>query len=432
MYQYNTLLISLLLIIFSFFPTSLFSQKNFLKGEIITKDDKVIKGEIKYKNWSVNPKTISFRKNDKEDITEYSPSEIKEFTVADEKYIGALVEIETSRMEEEYLSISREFNFEKKLVFIQAIIQGEKSLYHYKDSRRTFFYIQEGSEYILLNYKKYINEINSKKYVKENKSYLSQLNKYLSDCPKIQQELGSLKYELNEMEKVFREFYQCVEKEIDFQKITEKPIQKMGVLGGISLSILNFRTSTNSFQTLTNATFTPSYNLFVGGSYEIVFPRNFYRFSVNNEIIYSSPYRIEGKLESIVNENNYDNHHFEFKFSYINVNSMFRMKVAELEKIKLHLNFGLSAGLAISRSTKRIRERKLNSTSLEFIEYEAIPNPNRHEFGLLSGIKIQAKKLLFEFRYQYRLGMSPFPSLAARRPIGSILVGYNFLTRKER
>lgn len=57
-----------------------FSQQNYLPGYIIQNNGDTVTGFIDYRNWSLNPDLIEFRKTSNSAATKYKPGDIKEFT----------------------------------------------------------------------------------------------------------------------------------------------------------------------------------------------------------------------------------------------------------------------------------------------------------------------------------------------------------------
>jgi len=83
-------------------------------------------------------------------------------------------------------------------VFLQTMIQGIKSLYHYKDSDgKDNLYIKQNECFDLLVYKKYLKIYEGASVVLENKKYTGQLTVYLQDCQQILSKIYSTAYQKN-------------------------------------------------------------------------------------------------------------------------------------------------------------------------------------------------------------------------------------------
>ena len=134
---------------------SCFSQKNYLPGYVVTLTGDTVHGNIDYRNWDKNPRIISFKPSAGDEIIQYPVTGIKKFLVLDEMYESAIVRAETSPYQFDQLNFDKELKFRTDTIFLQAVIEGEKSLYYYKDKNaKEHFYIKSGQEFELLVYKK--------------------------------------------------------------------------------------------------------------------------------------------------------------------------------------------------------------------------------------------------------------------------------------
>ena len=175
-----------------------FSQENFLPGYIVTLKGDSTHGFVDYRNWERNPGKITFLdKIDGEKIN-YSPFDIKLFRVLDEIYVSAIVETEVSPVKISMLRFNPELQIVADTVFLQTMIQGIKSLYHYKDSDgKDNLYIKQNECFDLLVYKKYLKIYEGASVVLENKKYTGQLTVYLQDCQQILSKIYSTAYQKN-------------------------------------------------------------------------------------------------------------------------------------------------------------------------------------------------------------------------------------------
>jgi len=225
------------------FQTS-FCQKNFMPGYIIRLNGDTIKGYINC-HWGENPRKIFFKKTLNENDIIYTPLAIKEFYVSGEKYKSAIISTEVSPVIQDIVSpqniafdklqYNSEFIIEKDTAFIQVFIQGNKSLYYYRNrlGKEQFYIKQDTSKYYeLLAYKKYLEGnvaknaglvVNSmdanksddkslnptQKTIMEKDKYLEQLSLYLKDCPAIQPKIQKVKYTQSSLVKLFHSYYLC-------------------------------------------------------------------------------------------------------------------------------------------------------------------------------------------------------------------------------
>jgi hypothetical protein len=271
---------------------SSFCQENYLPGYIINLTGDTLHGFIDYRNWNRNPKIIFFKEKSNGHKAKYTPLDIKAFGVRDEIYESAKVEVEESSDNTSELQSNNELDIQVDTVFLQTMIKGSKSLYCYKNkNEKDQFYIKQGSGYELLIYKKYISDHEGKEIITENGRYLSQLSNYLEDCQEIPSKLADTKYNKKSLENLFRFYYNYTQTEIKFQKKTEKFSTEFGVFAGMSSTSLKFRSSFVPY--LVNANYNQSVNFSSGLSLNIIIPRNQGKWSIYNELIYTS-YKVNG------------------------------------------------------------------------------------------------------------------------------------------
>jgi hypothetical protein len=385
-----------------------FCQENFLLGYIISLNSDTIHGFIDYRNWEKNPDEISFRKklNDNESI--YTPIDIKGFSVLDEIYESAIIKTEISPIDASELTYNAELTFKTDTAFLQTIIKGSKCLYYYmKKDRREQFYIKQDSSFELLIYKKYIKkrepikELESNVLIYENKKYLGQLTVYLNDCPDIQAKLKKTEYSKESMEKLFLFYYNCTSSGTQFHYETVKPYVEIGMLAGLSLTSVKFNGTSNVY--LVNTDYNQSGNFSAGLFFDIVRPRNQGKWSICNELIFSS-FKVTGSFNDYVDEDEYTITSTKFEYSYLKMNNMVRFKYP-VGSLFVYLNAGMSNGYAISGANNKKKEIKFYTT--ERVETgKALDFTRKYEQGFILGLGTKFKNYSFEIRNERGNGIA--------------------------
>jgi hypothetical protein len=235
-----------LLFLLTLVTYSLAAQDHLLEGYILTHEGETIHGYIDAFNLSTgtNKSQIIFRKlkEDKGEI--YDPYSIQAYSIKGEVYEGGFVDVELSPRDLDNLNTTSELLIQKELVFLQAIVRGEKSLYVYKNTGYDLFYIKRDSVFELLIYKKYIGnkEVHgsTRRVAFENKSYLQQLNSYLTGCPERIQEIASTKYNQEELSELFLLYYNCTKEEFRSFAPKKKTSLRIGIMTSYSFTSMDF------------------------------------------------------------------------------------------------------------------------------------------------------------------------------------------------
>lgn len=396
-----------------------FCQENYLPGYVVTLEEDTIHGLLDYRNWNNNPKKIHFKNDIAGARNIYTPIDIKLFSVKDEIYLSAIVETEVSPYKSSTLEYDPELQIEADTVFLQTMIQGIKSLYHYKDSYgKDNFYIKQNEGFDLLVYKKYLKIHEGTSVVLENKKYTGQLTLYLQDCPTIKSKLNNTNYNKNNLEKLLLSYYECTLSVIKFQKKTETLKLEIGVLAGISISSLKFRS--DDYPYLENADYSNSLNFSGGIFFDIIIPRAQRKWSICNELIYTS-FSMEDRYirNTIIYKYVYDT---KLAYDYLKMNNLLRFKYP-IGSFFVFANIGLSTGVVIKETNYLKKETKIVSTTI-IEEGKCIPQTDKIESGYILGLGSKYKKFSFEVRYEKGTSMAHNIKSISKRYY--FLLGYRF------
>lgn len=402
-----------------------FSQENFETAYLLNNEGDTIKGYVDYRNWLENPEVIKFKEHLDHEPKIITPLEIKGFGVADEIYLSAITDIETSSILTSELDFHSDLNLKKDTIFLQTLFMGDKSLFYYRSqAAKDNFYIMIDGQFELLIYKKYIvsNET-GERFTKENQKYKGQLSVYMND-PLLSTDIGRTKYKRKYLEKIYNKYYKNAAASPDFRKKHDKTIFEFGVLAGASVTNFNFNSNDGYKEEIVNADYETSVDFTAAVYMDIVLPRNLNKWSVNNEISYSS-YKVTGSYSNFVNENNYENYQIEFAYSYIKMNNMLRYKYPVGNNIALFVNLGISNGFVISEKNQVKGESVIYSVK-RTEEYEGIPNSRKYVQGWIGGFGSRYKNLSLEVRYESTNGMSPTPGFKTTVNKWFLLLGYRF------
>lgn len=407
------------LVLLTLFCQKVQAQRNFIQGVIVTSQGDSISGLIDYQNWFKNPDEIDFKRIIDGEIISFNSFDLNSFAVDDEVYVSALTDVELSPFRMEGLNGNSALNLESKRVFLQTVINGKKSLYHYKDANgKDHFYIKMDGEYTLLRHKRYLKN----KQIQEIKTYQGQLGYYLTGCTAIESKIKNLKFGKRYFENLFVSYYKCTGDKIDFRKETERIKSSFGLLAGLSVSSVSFESG--SFINAVSITdFSSSVNASFGVYMESQFSRQLGKWSLQNELFFSS-YELSGQVATY-NSATFTTIRYDSRigYSYIKLNNMLRYTYRS-QRFVLYLNAGISNGMAITETNSQHKEITLiNSTRTE--DLEAVPNARKYEQGLLFGIGTRFNKYSIEARIERGNGMWSGSGIKSRSTRLFLLLGYS-------
>jgi hypothetical protein len=283
------------------------------------------------------------------------------------------------------------------------------------------FYIRNDSAFELLIYKKYLKLDNGLYSTAENKKYIGQLSYYFRDCPDVRAKFKNVTYEKESLEKLFNFYYACTHAETKFQKKTSKMTVETGALAGISVTTISF--SGGGLKYMVDASFEPSVSFSAGLFLDIVLPRNQGKWSICNELNYTS-YKVNGRYDEYESADNYRVTYTKLGYSYLKMKNMLRYKYPIGNKF-IYMNVGPSIGVVVGETNyKRVESKFYSEERIQ--EGVAFEDTRKYEFGFDIGIGIKYKKYSMEIRYERGNGMSDIMQLVSRTNNLFFLLGYRF------
>lgn len=400
-----------------------YSQSNFQAGYIIDIHKDTIKGFVDYRNWDKSPMAIVFKTLPDSEKKVYTPADIESFSVAGESYIRAIVTVDDSPFRENELTVTQIPQYRTDTVFLQILINGAKSLFYLKDQNlKVHFFIYQKGVYETLVFIKYLQNVDGGGAVKTNEKFKGQLTLYFQDCPSIQKKINYAGYSKDDLISLFKEYYKCTQNTIVYQSPSEKVKSDFGIFAGLSLTNLKF-TGTNDFNSIIYAGYPLSYNFTAGGFFNIVLPRTRERWSINNELMFSS-FNVSGYYRDTPNPDIYTESYSSLGRYYITLNNFLRYKYP-IKKMFVFLEGGISNGIAVSE-TNNMEEVSHIYSATYFIESAALKNARSIETGFILGLGATISHYSCELRIERGNGMSTFMYLASPVIRCSLIIGYKF------
>lgn len=397
---------TLILLLSVFIGAAVYSQKNYLPA-ILLKDGVELSGYIDYRNWSVNPKKISFKKDSLSVEEVFGPNDITSFRVKDEYYVASKVFVENSPYKLASLSTGKEFIYSVDTVFLQAIIDGEKSLFYYKTLKgKDNFYIFQDNEYKLLLYKEYLADSEFDKIgVFENAAFRNQLMMYLIDAKGL--DLSAVDYNWGSLCRLFKRYYRIVDSAPLYLKTEDKPKGNWGLVAGITRNKAVFWDDYFESPNLSND-FSTSMVPYIGVSYEIVFPRSLKRWSLCNELAYWG-YDFSGSTQIVKNVVQTDTK-TKYACHFLKLSNLFRFTY-RTPSFDFFVNAGLSQSILIKEEKNsmlmkvKVLETKYSIGHTSVIESKADKHTDVYNQGLVYGAGVGYRDFSLEMRMEnnYRL-----------------------------
>lgn len=330
----------------------IFAQKTFEPGYLITEKKDTLRGLINYKNWSKNPESISFKSGQEGKIETYEIDDLAGFFVHGETYIKAEVAIDAGPSKDEDMTYSPTPQIGKAIAFLLVINDGTKGFYYLKDKEnKVQLYVRNkpGNYELLINHKYRINDGGKIGIVTQNR-FRQQLATLFSDCEELTKTIVALTYSEHAIGKLFETYYtKCSSEKQIVAYQPEGFIFQPAIVAGLSSSVLDFKGSFDP--EVIDGNFPRSTNFAGGISLNIIAPRLQRRFSIYNELLFTS-YKTTLINEIYTNENYYRKYYYTMGYRYIKLINMVRFQFPAGNS-KVFLNLGFSNGLAISETNEK-------------------------------------------------------------------------------
>jgi hypothetical protein len=244
---------------------------------------------------------------------------------------------------------------------------------------------------------------------------------YFEDCPDLGAKIQGSNYDRKSLESIFTSYHQhCRKTEATFIKEKENVQSSYGLLAGMTSTSVGFSVLDREFEYLLYTDY-PMSNNFTGGIfYEIIFPRSQGKWSLNNELFYTS-FQTEGVYEDSVSARLYKVHYSEFAYAYIQLKPMVRYSYP-LGKVSIFASAGVSFGFSINGKSHYVVE-KTNDGGTTISEGIA-PGGKKGEQGLILGTGLRINKVSLELRFEKGNGFSNLILAGANTNRYFFLMGY--------
>jgi hypothetical protein len=389
------------------------AQENFQPGYIINLDNDTLPGLIDIYSPASKLNNIRFIHQQSGEEMSFSPVDIVGFKTAADAYVSAIVQIEKPAEAPGMLSDNPYIQLKIDTVFLKTLISGEKSLYSCKnESGQECFYIYYESGYELLLYKRYLTKVGENMVIGENKTYINLLLVYLHDCPVIQRQMNAAAYNLQSLQKLFTDYYECKAGNTDFRRNGPKNPKQHGFLFGSSICHLKFTESVDNddYADLVNTNFGYSVNFPFGYYYNIHLKDKLNKWSVNNDFMINRVH-VEKEFTEYESDNDFTITTQDMAFTYFKLYNTMAYNF-EYPKYKVFVDAGISNGLTYFYNNDKIIENHFYSME-RTRKTTAIPRIRNHELGMVLGGGVWYKKVGLQLRIEKGNGMSGIEGLKA-------------------
>lgn len=234
----------LLLIVFlGFFYCHTYAQVNFEKAYFIDNENVRTDCFIKNKGLYENPTTFEYKLTQGESVVNMGDiKNIKEFEISNTiKFVRNFVKIDVSTADLGQTKDVREPEWEEKTLFLKVLIEGNASLYEYKDKTvKRFFYKTDNLPLTQLIYKRYYLPNTNYIDLGVNNDFQRQIWQEMNCENQTLDTVLKLEYERKDLVNYFIKYNNCKKNSyIDYNKNISKGSFNIKIKGGVNVSPYN-------------------------------------------------------------------------------------------------------------------------------------------------------------------------------------------------
>jgi hypothetical protein len=261
------------------------AQIGFQKGYFIDNADKRIDCLIRNVDWATNPTTFKYKLGETDNVSEGDIENVKEFGVADLRYVRASVDIDQTPRDMKRLDVNRFPVWKNETVFLKELVHGKGTLYHFRSTDfERFFFSVDNNPIKQLIYKEYIAVSGGVSQVRMNAAYINQLETEARCGEKIMK-IRQLKYNKPSLVNYFVKYNECNgEVSKDANKAKERTVVHLKLTPGLDRNQLGLRGNGFSGENI----FAKKMNARLGLEFEIVLPVNRNKWAVLFEPTFQS------------------------------------------------------------------------------------------------------------------------------------------------
>tara|TARA_B100000378_G_scaffold5981_1_gene5441 strand:+ start:862 stop:2121 length:1260 start_codon:yes stop_codon:yes gene_type:complete len=373
--------------------TTTYAQTSFEKGYIII-NNKKISCLIENEMWRYSPETVNYKFSESGKVITGNLNTIEGFGNNDKtfKYIKANVEVSQNSNDPDNLNYERRVVLEKKAVFLNTLVEGDISLYHYQFGDNNHFYYKKkySANFDLLIYKKFLSSASQAKIIRENNRYKNQLANLLACDAISENKFSSLDYKKRDLIRIFEDYFKCKsdtyyiykneeeKSNLDYFKLTPK----------IGASVYNIDHE-DSYRSVENISFDSKTSYSFGIEAELILPYNGGKWALFIESLYNN-LENETLYEDLDHEYPGDYREFNIKNSYLQ------------NSLGVRHRFFISNNSSIFLNGLFSFNTNLGSSSLEVYNYDDNEELYKYKLSNNSSFGIGGGFIYKEFRLEIR------------------------------
>jgi hypothetical protein len=410
--------------------TTVLGQQNYQPGTITKINGETQTGQIDYRNWRRNPRSITFKSSNGQE-TELTYLDLASFEVRRpdkrmERYKRVIVQVDVSPTEAGKLDNKPMPIFKTDTLLLMILVAGNMDLYHFlsKDDGNHFFYgTAQSNEIVELVRKEYVLANSNK--INVNHQYRKQLLDLVPDCDKASsKKLANLDFNMAALVKVSKDINECLGSSPTYVFEAEKQKLEFYVNGGLNIVTYDIQAD---WKAIDEANFDPYFGAMAGIGINWAVPRTQGKLLVFGEASYTD-FKASGLFTTPFISLGDDHYITKLEASQLNFQAGLEWRIYK-GRFTPYLRALAVAGLIVKSSQSGILETHYDDGRTVF-RYDYTPYEALREYtqGLTFGLGtlLPGDHWKVEARFGTNNGISLDSNYRDKLQSLAVLVGYSF------
>ena len=375
---------------------SVFAQKNFIDGYIVTKNKDSLRGQIDFRDWGVTPDHIVFRQGETGKADKYAAADLAAFGVNEQRYESHTVHVFPYSGTPEGLSSEDEIGAPyDTTIFLQVLTSGKMTLWEERTPDGTNYYFISGKsgkpEQLRVITKVFTTQGVTK--IDQVDLYHNQLTYMLQDCDAAARRVQNTDYKANSLEKLIFAYNNCgkdtVEQRRDRGRVRVFPI------AGYMSSKIRF----TGDDPAAHQQYPSSSSLVAGAGALFIVPHNRQQLSFVTDVVWQHFHSVSDAAP----ENVYINETGHIDYSLLKVEVLFRYRYPT-DGIRPFLEGGVANSLALGLNCYESYVDRLDNSTYTSPLFNG--SLHRYQEGWILGAGLSGKRWTIEGRFEASSGIS--------------------------
>ena len=369
----------------------------------------IVEGEIlEYSSLAKTPDQIKVKTDSVVEV--FDASEVSGFELDGDRYISREVELNINAQATQNLRDFSKLEWISKQVFLRVLVEGNVSLYTYRDTRLHYFVNKENTVVELLKLKR-LNKATVNQYV-------GQLNILFSDCEKLK-DTDDILFSTIGLKHAVQDYNDCVSGGSKYVQQKEPADFSFYILGGYNLISYDISADGVFSGYQVDPESAGSFTFGVGFDFNLL--RKSRKLLFYNELLLQN-YKFGGYTRNQVNSEQYTDYQFDVDLNYLEITNALRYNFGkESSRANIFGNVGVNHGVLVSKTSSEYSLSVFRDTETRTERDLMRGDIANYRISFSVGLGLHYKAAIAEIRYGFSPRISTYPITTRTTPLNFLM-----------